>query len=84
VRKILADLIGMSEHGLRSEVAIAAVYVNLGEKDKALEWLERAYEQHLGNSLNINTEPTFEGLRPAPKFQALLKKIGFPDAADQS
>ena len=46
-KNILADLLRMKEQGYRSEAAIAGVYVSLGEKDKAMEWLEKAYEYHL-------------------------------------
>ena len=81
VRKILDDLLRMREQGHMSETAIAAVYLSLGEKDKAMEWLERAYERHAGYLVNINhNDSSFDGLRPDPRFQALLKKIGFPDA----
>jgi TolB-like protein/Flp pilus assembly protein TadD len=80
VKSILADLLRMKEQGYSSETAIAGVYVSLGDNDTAMEWLERAYEKHAGYFLAINCEFTFDNLRPDPRFQALLKKIGFPDA----
>ena len=80
VRNILADLIRINEQSRMSETEIAGVYVSLGEKDKAMEWLEKAYERHAGYLVNINCDSSFEDLRPDPRFQALLKKIGFPDA----
>ena len=80
VRNILADLLRMKEQGRGSETAIGGVYVSLGEKDKAMEWLEKAYERHDGYFLAINCEMTYDDLRPDPRFQALLKKIGFPNS----
>jgi adenylate cyclase len=79
-RNVLADLLKMKEQGFGSETAIAGVYVSLGEKDKAIEWLQRAYERHIGYLVFINCDPTFDDLRPDPRFQSLLKKIGFRDS----
>ncbi len=80
VRNILADLLRMREQGYVSEAAIGGVYLSLGEKDKSMEWLEKAYQQHSGYLVAINCEQTFNNLRSDPRFQALLKKIGFPDS----
>jgi adenylate cyclase len=80
VRNVLADLLRMKELGRGSETAIGGAYVSLGEKDKAIGWLEKAYERHDGYFLAICCEYTFDDLRPDPRFQALMKKIGFPDA----
>ena len=76
MRNVLADLLRMKEQGHGSEAAIGGTYASLGDKDKALEWLEKAYEQHSGYFLACNCEQTFDSLRPDPRFQALLKKIG--------
>jgi len=81
VRNILADLLKINEQSHISETEIAGVYVSLGDKDKAMEWLEKAFERRAGYLVNINhNDSSFEDLRPDPRFQALLKKIGFPDA----
>ncbi|HYB04888.1 MAG TPA: hypothetical protein VED17_10515 [Nitrososphaerales archaeon] len=80
VRNVLADLLRINEQSHKSETEIASVYVSLGEKDKAMEWLEKAYDRHAGYIVWINSDPTFDDIRPDPLFQALRKKIGFPDA----
>ncbi|HYB04221.1 MAG TPA: tetratricopeptide repeat protein, partial [Nitrososphaerales archaeon] len=85
VRKILADLLRMNEQGHASETEIACVYVSLGEKDKAMEWLEKAFERHSGYlAWGLNADASFDNLRSDPKFQALRKKIGFPDVGSAS
>ena len=48
MRNILADLLKVNQQRHTSEKEIAGVYVSLGEKDKAMEWLEKAYERHAG------------------------------------
>ena len=50
-----------------------------GENDKALAWLERAYDQHDGGLLRLDTEPMLAGVRKDPRYPALRRKMGFPE-----
>ena len=60
-------------------VWIAELYTNAGEKDQALEWLEKAYEQHEGGDfLSLGVDPRWDPLRSDPRFQALLRRTNFP------
>ncbi len=59
---------------------VASVYAVLGETDTAFEWLEKAYE---GRSLEltlIRVEPGLDPLRSDPRFDDLLRRIGFPES----
>ncbi len=56
--------------------SIATTYAALGEKDQALDWLERAYEARLGILVYVKVEPLLYPLHGEPRFQALLKKMG--------
>jgi adenylate cyclase len=82
-RGLLTELLEMRENNKepRAATAIAGIYSSLGEIEKSLEWLERAYEEHSGFLRSINSDFIFDNLRPDPRFQALLKKIGFPDVS---
>jgi TolB-like protein len=53
---------------------IAYFYIFAGNKEKALECLEQAYELHDPN-LPYITRPTYESLRDEPRFQDLLRKL---------
>ncbi|HEX5734155.1 MAG TPA: protein kinase [Blastocatellia bacterium] len=55
---------------------IAELYASLDEKDKTLEWLERAYEERAGFLVHLKSEPAFDNLRDDPRFDDLLKRIG--------
>jgi TolB-like protein len=57
----------------------AEIYTRLGEKEKALEWLEIAYEKHTGALATLNTKPTWDPIRGEPRFQELLKRMKFPN-----
>ncbi len=55
---------------------IALIYADLGDRDEALDWLERAYDEHFGFLIYVKVEPGFYPLHGEPRFQALLKKMG--------
>jgi TolB-like protein/Tfp pilus assembly protein PilF len=57
----------------------AKIYAELGEKDKALSALQTAYEKRESDLLPIKVDPLLDPLRDDPRFQELLKKIGFPE-----
>ena len=58
---------------------IAEVYAWRGEKDKAFEWLDRAYTQHDGGLTFIKSDPLIAKLRGDPRYAAILKKMGLQE-----
>ena len=58
---------------------IAFIYIGLGEKDKAFEWLEKTYEQREAFLDLLKVEPMYDSLRSDPRFQDLLERMNFPD-----
>ena len=52
------------------------VYLGLGEKEKALDWLEKCYQDQDGACWFLKVDPLSDGLRNEPRFRALLKKVG--------
>ncbi|MHB8476776.1 MAG: TIR domain-containing protein [Steroidobacteraceae bacterium] len=59
--------------------AIARVYAYRGEKDHALEWLEKAYEMRDEDLYVIKGDPFFRNLESDPRFEAFLKKMNLPE-----
>ncbi len=57
---------------------ISTLYCRAEMKEEALEWLEKAYEEHDSNMPYISVDPLFDFLREEPRFQNLLKKMGLP------
>jgi TolB-like protein/Tfp pilus assembly protein PilF len=58
---------------------IVFIYIGLGEKDKAFEWLEKTYKEHEAYLDLLQVEPMYDPLRSDPRFKDLLKKMNFPD-----
>ena len=56
---------------------IARLYDHAGENDRALDWLEKAYEEHESALVDLNVWPQGT-LRDDPRFQALLRRMNFP------
>jgi DNA-binding winged helix-turn-helix (wHTH) protein/TolB-like protein len=56
---------------------IALVYTGLDDKAQAMEWLEKGYQERSGALNFINVDPRFDVLRSDPRFQALLRRMGF-------
>ena len=59
--------------------AIAHNYARLQDKDKSLEYLNKAYDQREPQMPYINIRAEFEFLRDDPRFKELVKKVGFPE-----
>ena len=60
-----------------SAFQIAAVYAWRGEKDRAFEWLDRAYDQHDAGMPRLRYDRTLATLHDDSRFAALVKKMGF-------
>jgi tetratricopeptide (TPR) repeat protein len=74
--QVLEDLEQLSRKRYVSPYVQAYVFLGLGQKDTALDWLERACEERDGNMPVLNVDPAFDPLRNEPRFQALLKRVG--------
>jgi serine/threonine-protein kinase len=59
--------------------SLALGYARLGEKEKALQWLEKAFESHTRDLIYIKVEPSYDPLRAEPRFQALVERLRLPE-----
>jgi len=75
-RKILARLNQEAKSRYVAPYAVALVFLGLGENERALDELERAYQTGDTNYLFIiKVDPLLDQLRGQPRFEALLQKI---------
>jgi TolB-like protein len=75
-RKIVGELRD-SEKRYVSPYNIARIYGSLAEPARALEWLERAYEEHNPDLIEVVREPTLQCLHGNAKFRELTRRIGW-------
>ena len=54
----------------------AKVYAGLGDRDRAFEWLDIAFKGHDASMAFILVDESLQGLRPDPRFSALLQRLG--------
>lgn len=56
----------------------AAIYAKLGEKNSALDDLEKAWKERSPWMENLNVDPEWDNMRSEPRFQELVRKVGLP------
>ena len=74
--KILNDLQKAPQQRYVSPYFIAVIYVGLGEDDRALEWLEKAYNERHPYLILLKVEPVFDRLRKNSRFIDLQRRVG--------
>jgi tetratricopeptide (TPR) repeat protein len=72
----LADLIANARDQLAYQ--IAEVYAVRGEKDKAFEWLQIAFDNHDGGMPSLLVDPVLRGLRDDARYKNLVARVGLP------
>jgi tetratricopeptide (TPR) repeat protein len=59
-----------------SEMWLAQLFSRLGQNESALQALERAFQKREGGLLWLRVDPSFQALRPEPRFQRLAEQVG--------
>ena len=77
-QKIIDELREESKIKYVAPYPMALIYTGLGDKDQALQWLDKAYEARANNMVFLTVEPIFDPLRSDPRFQDLLRRVGLP------
>jgi TolB-like protein/DNA-binding winged helix-turn-helix (wHTH) protein/Flp pilus assembly protein TadD len=76
LRILIQQAVAQRKAAYASAVWIAILYAADGDKEQALTWLEKGYDERDPNLHFIRMEPSFDGLRTAPRFQKLSTSIG--------
>jgi hypothetical protein len=74
-REVLA---GLERQSLQSYVPafnLALVYAGLGEEDRALEALERGYEERDVHMMFLKVDPRWDDFRADPRFVEVMRRM---------
>lgn len=72
------ELLSRLERGYVTIKPFVCLYAGLGERDRAFEWLEKAFQERDPMLFWLRSVPFFEPLRADPRFEELARRIGLP------
>ena len=76
-QKVLEEMQGLSQRRYVPPEYIAMVYEGLGERDRALQWFEKAVAERSMNGW-ILPDPRLDQIRTEPRFKNLMRRMGLP------
>jgi len=77
-RQILDDLTQLARQKYVAPYVFAGIHIGLGENDRAIEYLEKSWEEHSHWLIYLHIDPGMDGLRDDSRFQGLLRRVGLP------
>ena len=75
-KKVLDELMSMAKQRYVPPYNIGIVFAGLAEREQALAWLEKAYEDRDVRLVFLKVEPKWDDLRAHPRFTSLLHRVG--------
>jgi tetratricopeptide (TPR) repeat protein len=73
---LLAECLAAHQGKPVDSYTVAEIYAAMGEKEKAFEWLERAYQEHSINLAQLKVDPMMANVRSDPRYKLYLRAVG--------
>ena len=73
--QMLRELEEMAKRQYVNSTAFADIHLGLGEKEKALDWLDKSYQDQESACWYLKVDPIYDSVRNEPRFQALVRKV---------
>jgi serine/threonine-protein kinase len=73
--QILDELTVLAKRKYVAPHFFAGIHIGLGDNDRAVEYLEKSYEEHSHWLIYLHIDPSMDDLRSDPRFQDLLKRM---------
>lgn len=73
---ILGQMNEAAKHQYVAAYSFALVYAGLGDKDQAIQWLERSYQDRAYDITYLKVDPFFDNLHSDPRFADLVRRVG--------
>lgn len=74
--QMVKRLLASSKKTYVPSIAIAMIYMGLGERDQTFEWLEKALQDRETPMVYVKTYPAYDPIREDPRFESLLRRMG--------
>jgi TolB-like protein/DNA-binding winged helix-turn-helix (wHTH) protein/Flp pilus assembly protein TadD len=74
--RLLRQMNERARHTYVPSFDIAIIHAGLGQRDQALVWLEKGYQERSAWMVWLKVDPRFDVLRSDPRFQDLLRRVG--------
>jgi TolB-like protein/Tfp pilus assembly protein PilF len=75
---ILANLLKPGKYPYVSPADIAEVYIWMGDNDRAMDWLQKAYDERSFAMVYLGVHPAYDPIRHDPRFLKLLERLSLP------
>lgn len=76
--RMLQKLSALSARSYVSPYDMALLYLGIGKRREALDWLEKGYAKRDPAMDMLKMEPALDALRDEPRFNDLIRRVGFP------
>jgi eukaryotic-like serine/threonine-protein kinase len=76
--QVLEDLTLLANQKYVAPHFLAGIHIGLEENDRAMEYLEKSYDEHSHWLIYLHIDPSVDALRSNPRFQDLLRRVGLP------
>jgi TolB-like protein/Tfp pilus assembly protein PilF len=77
--KLLGELKQESTRNYVQSLTFALIYLGLGDKEEALNWLEKNMSSRAETASSYAVDPELDELRSEPRFKAMLKRMNLPE-----
>ena len=78
-QEVMNTLLSIARERYVPPYSMAIVHLGLGQRDQAIEWLERCYDARDVHVIFLPIDPKWDPLRSDPRFCSLLERCGFPN-----
>jgi Flp pilus assembly protein TadD len=75
---MLDELIELRKRTYVCADRLAIVYIGLGNRLKALDWLELLAEERAASRVELRVNPIWDDLRGEPRFRSFVERLGLP------
>jgi eukaryotic-like serine/threonine-protein kinase len=75
---VLDELTKLAKHKYVAPHFFAGIHIGLAEYDRAIEYLEKSYQERSHWLIYLHIDPSMDDLRNHSSFQDLLRRVGLP------